>query len=306
MKTLGILVGCTSLLALAAVTGCEDTETPNDTTSASSASSSGAGGAGGEGGGAGGAGGGTGGAGGGMMAKAMVRVAHLAPDAPAVDFCVQPEGGAWVGPVLETVMAADGLSYPNVTKYLGLDESTYSVRLVDPAATDCTKSLADLPDITGIKVTAGQYYTLAAIGELAAGAPNKFEVKAYVDDGIPTAGKIKVRFVHASPEAPNVDVGVGKGATFMKLWDNVPYPMEGMIGGKTYAETDPIAGGAISVRVAGMSDDVLTVEPVVIPAGAIVTAWAIGNLDGMPAPLKALVCVDTAEKGVLTDCSVAP
>ena len=28
--------------------------------------------------------------------------------------------------------AADGVSYPNVTKYLGLDESTFTVRLVDP------------------------------------------------------------------------------------------------------------------------------------------------------------------------------
>ncbi len=182
----------------------------------------------------------------------------------------------------------------NVTKYLGLDESTYTVRLVAPTATDCNTSLAGLPDITGIQVTGGEFYTLAAIGELAAAATNKFQVKAYVDDGVPTADKVKVRFVHTSPEAPNVDVGLGKGMAFTKVWSNVAYPMEGLVGGKTYGEVPPIAAGAISVRVANMSADVLTIEPVVIPAGAIVTAWAIGNLDNMPQPLKALVCVDTA------------
>lgn len=305
MKTLGILVSCASILGLTAVIGCDsDPVDANPSTSSSSTTGgeAGMGGTGGTGGAA-----GSGGMGGGMAAKkANVRVAHLAPDAPAVDFCLQPEGGAWVGPVLESVGATAGLPYPNVTKYLELDETTYTVRLIDPKDTDCTKSLAGLPDIPGIKVTGGEFYTLAAIGELAAAATNKFQVKAYVDDGIPTDGKIKVRFVHTSPDAPNVDVGLGKGAGFTKLWANVPYPMVGLVAGKEYVETDPIVGGAISVRVANMSADVLTIEPVDVPAKSIVTAWAIGKLSGNPAPLKALVCVDTATAGVLTTCSVAP
>jgi Domain of unknown function (DUF4397) len=300
VRNLGIVATCASLFALAGLLGCEsESNTGDTTTSGSSSSSSGAGGEGGA--------GGAGGSGGGMAGKkAKVRVAHLAPDAPAVDFCIQADGGAWVGPVLDTVGAADGLPYPNVTKYLELDEATYTARLVDPKATDCNTSLAGLPDIKDIKVTGGESYTLAAIGELAMGAANAFQVKAYVDDGVTVADKIKVRFVHTSPDAPNVDVGLGKGDTFTKIWSNAAYPMEGIVGGKSYVETDPITGGAISVRVAGMSADVLTIEPVDIPAGAIVTAWAIGKLDGKPAPLKALVCVDTAEEGPLTKCMVAP
>nr|WP_240808142.1 DUF4397 domain-containing protein [Polyangium spumosum] len=250
--------------------------------------------------------GGAGGGGGGG-AKANVRVAHLAPDAPAVDFCVQPEGGEFVGPVLKSLGATEGLPYPNVTRYLELDETTYTARLVAPNAADCTQSLAGLPDIPGVKVTGGEFYTLAAIGELAAGAQNAFEVKAFVDDGVPAAGKVKLRFVHTSPDAPNVDVGLGKGDTFTKLFADVPYPMEGMIDGKAYLETDPIAGAAVSVRVANMNDDVLTIEPVDVPGGAIVTAWAIGKLAGAPnAPLKALVCVDNMPTDLLTTCNVAP
>jgi len=301
VKNLGILVACSSFLALSALAGCE-AETNNATSASSSSSSSGVGGDGG-----GGAGGGSGGNGGGMAAKkARVRVAHLAPDAPAVDFCIQAEGGAWVGPVLDTVGAADGLPYPNATKYLELDEATYTARLVDPKATDCNTSLAGLPDVKDIKVTGGKAYTLAAIGELDANATNKFQVKAYVDDDVASSAKIKVRFVHTSSDAPNVDVGLGKGDTFVKVWSNVAYPMEGLVNGSAYVETDPIAGGAISVRVAGMSADVLTLEPVDIPAGAIVTAWAIGNVDGNPQPLKALVCVDNQEDGPLTKCTALP
>lgn len=295
MKTLGNVLASASILSLAAITGCYDTNVDTDTSSLASGSGAGDGG------------GGNGASGGDVHGgrNAKVRVAHLAPDAPAVDFCLRAAGGAWTGPVLESLGGKNGLSYPNVTKYLEVDESTYTMRLVDPAATDCTKSLAGLPDIADIKVMADEFYTLAAIGELAAGAKNAFQVKVYKDDGVPSAGMIKVRVVHASPDAPNLECGLGKGENFLGIWPNVAYSMEGLaFGNVRYAEYFPLTGATISVREAEMSTDLFTVEPVYIPAGAIVTGWAIGNFDGMPRPLEVLRCFDTEVDGILTKCSI--
>jgi hypothetical protein len=48
--------------------------------------------------------------------SARVRVAHLSPDAPAVDFCLAAAGsGEFTGPVLAGAGAAAGLSYTKVT-----------------------------------------------------------------------------------------------------------------------------------------------------------------------------------------------
>ena len=82
---------------------------------------------------------------------ARVRVAHLSPGAPAVDFCLAPAGsGEYAGPVLAGAGAAGGLSYSNVTKYLEVDAIQYDVRLVAPASTDCATSLGGLPDFTNL------------------------------------------------------------------------------------------------------------------------------------------------------------
>jgi len=40
-----------------------------------------------------------------------------------------------------------------------------------------------------------------------------------------------------------------------------------------------------------------------VPAGVVVTAFAIGNLGGAPQPLKVLVCIDSA---ATSSCNVLP
>jgi hypothetical protein len=319
VKKIALLLGATSILVLTAAAGCGDDTGGNggnggagassSTNTGSTGSTGGTGGMDGTGGGTGGMGGGTGGmGGGGNGAKARVRVAHLSPGAPAVDVCIKPAAAAnFEAPVLKGLGAKEGLAYPNITTYLELAPGEYVARLVAPNAANCSKALADLPDITGIKVEGDESYTLAAIGELAPGAKNAFQVKPYVDDAAaPASGKMKLRFVHTSPDAPNVDVGVVAGSTFVPLFPNVAYPTEG----KGYLEAAPVSGATISVRLAGMPTEVLKLANVTIPANATVTAWAIGKATAMPnspTPLAALVCVDSAPaKGVLTDCSVLP
>ncbi|MGH9885210.1 MAG: hypothetical protein ACREBE_06760, partial [bacterium] len=62
-------------------------------------------------------------------ASARVRVAHLSPGAPAVDFCLAAHGTqAFSGPILAGAGRAAGLSYGTVTRYFDGDAARYDVR----------------------------------------------------------------------------------------------------------------------------------------------------------------------------------
>ncbi len=255
-------------------------------------------------------GGGTDAGGGGTDAGksgAHVRVAHLAPDAPAVDFCVAVHGTtSFIGPVLKGAGAAAGLSFGTVTKYLDVPAAQYDVRLVAPGSADCAKSLAGLPDIVNLPALGdGVSATLAAEGELATGAVKPFGITPYIDDSTVAAGKAKLRFVHASPGTPAVDVGLGGGVLFTSVFTNVAFgAVSTAVGTNGYLETPPIAGAEISARAHGAITDVIAIKPAALPAGAIATAFAIGKIGDATHPLKVLLCVDNgAPTGVLGACT---
>lgn len=257
----------------------------------------GAGGDAGEDGGGGDGGGGDGG--GGAVGEAQVRIAHLSPDAPAVDFCLLPEGAPAVGPVLQSVGANAGLSYPNVTGYLPVPAGTYGVRLLAANSLTCDDALG-IPDFPGVTVDENTNYTVAATGMASpVGNDAPFGLKVYIDSLEVPAGQVSVRFIHLSPDTPNVDVGLGSGDSFSPLFSNVSY---GSVGGD-YLQTAPLSGVTLSARATGSFSDALVLPGVDVPAGAVVTAFAIGNLDGSPAALRALVCVDNA---AVPSCSALP
>jgi len=133
--------------------------------------------------------------------EAQLRVAHLSPDAPAVDFCVAEHGTKdFTGPVLASNGAAAGLSYANVTKYIALPAAQYDVRLVAPGSSSCATPLGGLADFTNLPtLPSGANVTLAAEGLATLGATASFTLQAYVDDTSVDAGKAKLRFIHASP-----------------------------------------------------------------------------------------------------------
>jgi hypothetical protein len=226
-------------------------------------------------------------------------VAHLSPDAPAVDFCLLPEGAPAVGPVLQSVGVNAGLSYSNVTGYLPVAAGTYGIRLLAADALTCDDALG-IPDFAGVTVSENTNYTVAATGMVSpAGNDAPFALKAYVDSLAVPAGQVSVRFIHLSPDTPNVDVGLGSGDSFSPLFSNVSY---GSVGGD-YLQTAPLAGVTLSARATGSFSDALVLPGVDVPAGAVVTAFAIGNLDGSPAALQALVCVDNA---AVPSCTALP
>jgi len=238
--------------------------------------------------------------------EAQLRVAHLSPDAPAVDFCVAEHGTKnFTGPVMATNGAAAGLSYSNVTKYISLPAKQYDVRLVAPGSSSCTTPLGGLADFTNLPaLSAGGYFTVAAEGLASLGASTPFTLQAYVDDSSVDVGKAKLRFIHASPGTPAVDVGTGGGALFQALFKDVSY---GAASGSNngYVTTPPIPGVEISARAFGTTTDALSINPAVLPANAIATAFAIGELNSTTTPLRVLLCVDNgAPSGILSQCSV--
>ena len=233
--------------------------------------------------------------------NARVRVAHLSPDAPAVDFCIAAHGSdAWAGPVLGSAGGPLGLSFGQVTKYLDVEALRYDVRLVAPASADCSQGLVadftELPELPG-----GASATIAATGNLAHGGNAAFTLRAFIDDAAIEAGKTKLRFIHASPGTPAVDVGIGGGVLFTPVFEDVTYGTDKAI------TTAPATNLEISARASeGHAGDVLAIKPVTLPADANLTAFAIGELGNAAAPLKVLICNDSGPPHALqTECTLA-
>jgi len=230
---------------------------------------------------------------------ARVRVAHLSPDAPAVDFCISADGsGEWAGPVMGANGGPLGLSYTQVTKYLDVGATKYNVRLVAPASSDCSSGL--VPDFTNLPaLPEGVTATIAATGNLMHGGAAQFTLRAYIDDPTIVAGKARLRFIHASPGTPNVDVGVGGGVLFTPVFNGIGY------GTDSYITSDPMTNLEISARATGTTADVLAIKPATLAADSSATAFAIGEIGNAAAPLKVLLCKDSGPPHMLfTECNV--
>jgi hypothetical protein len=130
----------------------------------------------------------------------IVRVAHFSPDAPNVDVYVDDER------VLSDV------AFGAITDYLTIQPGSREIRIT--AAGD--------PDTVAFEGTvdfASTAYTVVATGEL---TEDSFEPLVLKEGTTrPEEGTTRVRLVHASPDAPAVDVTVGDGET--TLFDGVSF-----------------------------------------------------------------------------------
>ncbi|QLG89223.1 DUF4397 domain-containing protein [Chitinibacter bivalviorum] len=135
--------------------------------------------------------------------NAKLRVVHASPDAPAVD--VLANGAA----VLSNV------PFFTASNYLTVAAQKYTVNL--NLAGTATTALSQ--DIT---LDRANNYTVFAVG-LAAGTPALQYLVAKDDASLPATGQIKVRVVHASPDAPAVDVYANDAL----VMSNVPFPAVG-------------------------------------------------------------------------------
>lgn len=129
----------------------------------------------------------------------MVYVLHGSPDAPAVDVNV---GGT------ETVLV-DDLSFGELSPPVQVPPAAYTLD-VRVAAGGALAATVMTPDLM-----AGERYLAIASGFVGGDTPG-FTLLPYRDGfGMDTAAQVRV--VHASPDAPAVDVGLWDGATFTAL-----------------------------------------------------------------------------------------
>lgn len=197
-----------------------------------------------------------------FAAGPRVRVVHASPDAPAVDVLVN--GAA----------AFTNAPFKGITNYASLEAGEYKVEVVPTGKTEPVVISANL------KLDADKDYTVVAVGKLAG-----IEPLVLVDNNAaPAAGKAHVRFVHASPDAPAVDIAVKNGPV---LFANVPF--------KGVGDYLPVDAGTydLEVRVAGTPNVALEVPGLALSAGTVYTVFAMGLASGEPA-LTAVPSVDAS------------
>jgi LPXTG-motif cell wall-anchored protein len=195
--------------------------------------------------------------------EARVRVVHASPDAPAVDI--------WVN----GAVAFSNAPFTGITDYAKLEPGAYNFQVsptgaTEPIVIDADAELATQTD-----------YTIVAVGLLA-----DIEPLILVDNNAsPAAGMAHVRFVHASPDAPAVDIAVAGGGPI--LFPNVEF--------KGVGDYLPVDAGTydLDVRVAGTETVALNVPGVTLEEGTVYTIFAMGLAAGEPA-LTAVPSVDAS------------
>jgi hypothetical protein len=249
-----------------------------------------------------------------------VRVANLAPDIPALDFCFALQGtGNWLGPQMKAMGETGGIVYGNparqVGKYASIVAAPYDVRIVVPNAADCSAPIT--PDGTMFVGTNG-WYTVAVTG-LGTSTSAPHSVYTWSDDNVAPPGQTKLRFVNAAmasatAASPPLDGGTGAPAAFRPAFPSVLFPgpaapsttVDGN-GYVTFAPADLVAGTTVfTACLTGMAPGPVTCPITQTFAGPplpelyVGTTFAVG---GGPSPYRFLTCVDNVPSQVTNFCT---
>lgn len=188
-----------------------------------------------------------------MAEKAMIRVAHFAVDAPAVDVFVNGEA------------AITNLPYPEVTPYVALDAGTYSIA-VAPAGSGIDAAVIGPVDL---EFAAGTSYTIAATGQLADSSFGPLVINDTAQLAALTipAGGSTVTILHGISNAPAVDIYAGD----TKILENVPFNAYATI----VAPTEEVT---LKITATGAPDTVVAETPWTAYAGTNHLIAAVGTM----------------------------
>ncbi len=194
------------------------------------------------------------------LADSRVRAVHASPDAPAVDVLVN------------NAPAFTNLAFANASAYASVPAGSYNVKvrpagLPGPDVIDANLNLAD-----------NTTYSVAAINTL-----SNIQPLVLVDDNTLNPTNARIRFVHASPNAPAVDIALAGGSV---LFPNVSFANSG-----GYI-TVPGGSYDLEVRLAGTSTVVLPLPGVSVANNTVYSVWAMGLVNSTATPLQAVVTVD--------------
>ena len=200
---------------------------------------------------------------------ADLRVVHASPDAPAVDVVVNDN---FANPLVSD------LAFPDFTPFLGVPPATYNVKVTDAATQSVVPINADLD------LKAGARYTVLAVGPLAA-----LEPLIATDDPRPIATQAKVRIIHASPTAQNVDIYVTAPGTNI----NTVSPTLAAVPFKANTGFLALAAGSydVTVTAAGTKNAAIGPATITVANGGVYTAVA-RDAAGGGAPLGLILMDD--------------
>jgi hypothetical protein len=188
-----------------------------------------------------------------MAATGNVRVAHFSPDAPNVDVYVDDE------------QALSDVPFRAVSDYLEVPTGTRTVQITAAGDPDTVAFEGD------IDLAPDTDYTVAAIGELAAETTDFRPLVLEDDNADPGEGTARIRAVHASPDAPAVDITVAANGD--AVFDGVAFSESG------YAE---VPAGDYTLQIRGDTDsndgDVVAEFDVSLSGSTVYTAFAGGYL----------------------------
>jgi len=203
----------------------------------------------------------------------VVFVLHASPDAPAVDVKV---GGT-------DAVLVDALSFGDLSPAVQVPPAAYSldVALSDGGALVRT---VDTPELA-----AGERYLAVASG-FGDNPLREFTLLAY-RDGFDASMDAQVRVVHASPDAPPVDVGVWDGMTLTPVADYLDLDF----GDASGSGGTGIAPGGLTIGVAGAGSPA-PVATFDLMLGAELRAFAVasGSLTGIGESFRLTVVDATA------------
>lgn len=207
---------------------------------------------------------------------ANARVIHTSYDAPAVDILV------------DNAVAVSNLAYGESSGYAKLDAGTRNVKVTVAGTTTPAVIEANLP------LAANKDYTVFAVNAVAS-----IEAVVAEDARAANSGKAKIRLLHASPDAPAVDVKLNSGSG-PAVFSNVAFKD---ISG--YIEVD---GGSytFAITAAGSTSEVVVFDPVTVANGGVYTVVAHGTLNDADAfPFAVRVFVDINPGDAFVDLTVA-
>jgi hypothetical protein len=179
-----------------------------------------------------------------------VRLLHAAPEAPSVDIYVNANR------VLRDV------AFKDISDYLTLPSGKYHIDIY-PAGTGVNTLISKK-----VKLEPGKVYTFAA-----AGTSNKLQLLPYIDDPSIPGGETKLKFIHLSPDAPAVDIGVIGGDT---VFSDVSFKKA-----SDYLILTPMTVN-LEARKAGTKDKILEIPDVKLSANQPYTLVAVGLAGGTP------------------------
>ena len=236
---------------------------------------------------------------------AHVRIAHLSPNAPAVDVCVK--GGApdtaftsADKPLFANLIGVTGgLTSNQVSRYVDIASGAYVYKVVAAGAADCTATAVSSSlsgAVTLLNNAAGSYSTLGVFGNPAVdGGASTLEVVRFADAVRPGNTDVTARFIHAIS---------GSGAVLVKKQGDTTNIVPTLAYKAAGTYTDPAAtyqNANLEVRVVAGEAVVVKVPAVTFTGGSVNTLFVV-TASGAA---RGLICEDTAvSMGAMSTCSI--